>query len=332
MSHDVLNPPVIDVTEMLHELRGDMLREMPRPVGTMVSAGCGGKWYFDWIERQYGRVARHIGVEYFARRPDELPDNAVWIAGTCSDMPGIPDASADLMFSGQNIEHLWPDEVAGFLTEAARIVRPGGWLVIDSPNSAITQRLTWSHPEHTVEMTPSEMTELLRLAGFTVTKCAGLWLCRDAADGRLLPFDPNDPVDDWPIAKRIEAARERPDDSFIWWIEAKRDKAAAPDAGAIRTRLNAIFADAWPMRIQRLVAGAEMAEEQRDGDDWIVAAPGKIGIAMFGPYLPLKPGAYRVEFSLAPEPITAPAATPEPDDDLYAILDVAHGANGTVLA
>ena len=75
-------------------------------------------------------------------------------------MSEVGNASCDLVFSGQNLEHLWPDEVSGFLLEAARVLRPGGHLVVDSPNRLLTAPLNWSHPEHTIELTLAEVAKM----------------------------------------------------------------------------------------------------------------------------------------------------------------------------
>jgi hypothetical protein len=203
------------------------------------------------------------------------------------------------VFSGQNIEHLWPAEVAGFLIEAARVTRPGGWLVIDSPNRLITAPLNWSHPEHTVELTPAEIEELVELAGFAVTKRTGLWLCRDAADGTILPFDPNLPSPQWSVPERILAAPDRPADSFLWWLEARRTS-TPPDAAAIGARTETIFAAAWPERVQRLIARPGLHVLHQPDGDWIEVPAGFSQVVMFGPYMPLRAGDYRVVFTLAP--------------------------------
>ena len=123
------------------------------------------------------------------------------------------------MFSGQNLEHLWPEEVSGFLLgirEGSEGRRASGR---DSPNRLLTAPLNWSHPEHTIELTLAEVTALMRLAGFDVTATYGIWLCRDARTGAVLPFDPNQPTQGWSITERLIVARDRPDDSFIWWVE-----------------------------------------------------------------------------------------------------------------
>ncbi len=136
---------------LLHELRSHALADMPAGARTMLSAGCSGRWYFDWIEERYGRVERHIGVEAYMPRPADLPGNVEWLPRDVSHVPEVASGSVDFVFSGQNIEHLWPDQVAGFLLESHRVLAPGGWIVIDSPNRELTHPLVWTHPEHTVE-------------------------------------------------------------------------------------------------------------------------------------------------------------------------------------
>jgi hypothetical protein len=97
-------------------------------------------------------------------------------------------------------------------------LKQGGHLVLDSPNRSLTTPLNWSHPEHTIELTLAEITALMRVAGFNITATRGIWLCRDARTGAVLPFDPNQPTPGWSITERLIVARDRPDDSFIWWV------------------------------------------------------------------------------------------------------------------
>ena len=308
-------PATLDINLLLHQSRAALLRQMPPGARTLLSAGCAGRWYFDWIEQCYGRVPEHIGIELYAPTPDDLPTNVRWIANSVSDMSEVVDASCDLVFSGQNIEHLWPEEVAGFMAEAARVARPGGVLVIDSPNRLLTAALNWSHPEHTVEVTASEAVELYTLAGFDVTKTVGLWTCRDPRTGRLLPFDPNAPDGEWSVTERLVAAPAMPDHAFLWWMEGRRND-RSPDAAGLQATMAAIFADAWPERIGRLVAGPGLQRVGVGGEAWIDVPAGWTDAAMFGPYMPLRAGRYNVSFDLEPSPDAA---------DGYAACDVVWG-------
>ncbi|HLL81285.1 MAG TPA: methyltransferase domain-containing protein, partial [Longimicrobium sp.] len=308
-------PAPVDFNMLLHRSRGALLRTMPPGANRLLSAGCSGGWYFDWMEQCYGRVPEHIGIEYYSLRPASLPDNVTWIANTASDMSDVASHGIDLLFSGQNIEHLWPEEVAGFLVEAARVVRQGGHLVVDSPNRDITARYKWSHPEHTIELTVAEMSELLTLAGFEVTRSAGIWLCRDPRTGRLLPLDANTP-DDWSTTERLVAGYALPEHSFIWWLEARRTT-QEPRREELERRLQALFATAWPERLQRLNVPAGHSPEFREGVEWIRCAPGNEGAVLVGPGTPLRAGRYRCTFHFDPDP---GAGAP------YAVCTVVGGA------
>jgi SAM-dependent methyltransferase len=321
-SLDPLPPqPHLDINLLLHHSRSSLMRDIPPGATRLLSAGCAGRWYFDWIERTYGRVQEHIGIEFYSPRPDDLPDNVTWIANTVGNMEAVADKSCDLLISGQNIEHLWPEEVADFLVESARVLKAGGTLCVDSPNRALTERLVWSHPEHTIELTVPEMRHLLDLAGFDVTKEAGIWLCQDPKTGHLFPNDPNSTTCDWTVTERLFSARDKPEQSLLWWFEARRSL-RGPDRKAVGAVLDDIFSKAWPERIQRLIVAPGHAVDQRADGEWIVVPSGQGGVVFFGPYMPLRAGRHRVTFDLIPDQGTSGA---------YARCDVTAGPMATVL-
>jgi SAM-dependent methyltransferase len=291
-------PPLYrSLHDFLHAQRSIELSRMPKPARVLLSAGCSGAWYFDWITRWYGAVERHVGIERFLRRPDGLPSNVEWIASSVAAMPEVADGSVDLVFSGQNIEHLFGDDVVGFLVECHRVLRAGGHLVIDSPHREIANLLTWSMNEHTIEYTPSEASELVTLAGFDVTSLRGLWLCRNPDTGAILPLDPfttGASSDD--IVLRLQLAARHPDDAFIWWLEARRT-ARTPAVDALRRRHAEIFRIAWPERSARFLS--QVGERRNDDGRRIVTAPvGTTGYLLYGPYMPFAAGRYDVCFAL----------------------------------
>jgi hypothetical protein len=292
-----MSASVFDISQLLHDARSACLRKMPKVQGTMLSAGCAGTWYFNWILERTGHTGRHIGIEFYTPKPDDLPANVQWIANTVGDMNAVASNECELVFSGENLEHLWPEEVVGFFLESWRVLKPGGHLVVDSPNRLLTEPYVWSHPEHTVEVTPAEAKNLAELAGFEVTRLRGIWLCRDPVSKRLLPLDPNSVDDKWPLVERALSAEDDPDNSFLWWLEAvKRER--EPDPAALTAAMNSIFAFAWPQRSKRFVQVVGDKVE-RNGIISARAKQGIGGVIVYGPYMPLKKGRHSATFRLS---------------------------------
>lgn len=86
-------------------------------------------------------------------------------------------ASADVVVSMQVVEHLW--NLPKFWSEALRTLKPGGLLIITTPN-----RLTFSpglargakptNPFHVEEFDMQQLAESIEQAGFTAISCQGL--------------------------------------------------------------------------------------------------------------------------------------------------------------
>lgn len=301
----------MDMNQVLHECRTGLLRSLDARQSTFVSVGASGNWYFDWIHNSCGFPETHIGVEYYMPRPEGLPDNVKWVTNTAGNMSDVADLSADIMFSGQNIEHLWKEEVVGFLMEAHRVIKPGGLLVIDSPNRDITAAYNIPHPEHMVELTSREAADLLTLAGFDVEAVKGILLARDALTQTLIPYATADDTPPWSLVDRCVSAVEDPENSYIWWIHARRS-ARLPDRAAIEAFVDAYWAAGWPERMQRMQSNVGTVVSE--GSESFVQAPaGTSGAMVYGPYAPIMPGTYvatvrlRLLSDASPETIVAHA-------------------------
>lgn len=139
----------------------------------VLEAGCGEGYGAQLIRTVARRV---VALDY-----DELTSQHVARAypqlnvlrGNLAALP-VRDGGVDVVANLQVIEHLWDQE--GFLAECRRVLRPGGTLIVTTPN-----RLTFSpgqdtplNPFHTRELAPSELDEMLREAGFRVDELTGL--------------------------------------------------------------------------------------------------------------------------------------------------------------
>ena len=131
----------------------------------VLEAGCGEGYGADLIASVARRV---VAVDYDAATVAQVqaryPRVSV-VEGNLAALP-LPDASVDVVVNFQVIEHLW--DQPQFVAECARVLRPGGLLLMSTPN-----RITFSpgldtpvNPFHTRELNAAELTELLTDGGF----------------------------------------------------------------------------------------------------------------------------------------------------------------------
>jgi len=282
----------LDFSHILHECRTANLASVNAQDKVMVSIGAADLWYFKWIEENCGRPARHIGVEYYMPRPSALPENVEWVSNTAGYMPDVADNVSDILFSGQNIEHLWQDEVAGFLAEAHRVLAPGGTLVLDSPNRSITAAYGGAHPEHMVELDAAEAVELITAAGFDVVRTRGIFRCRNPRSGALLPIGTLSEEAPDSVIDRCVSAIDDPENAYIWWIEARRSD-RLPDVEQVKAIIDRYWAFGWPERLNRLVSNTGTLNVDPVGRAFWESEAGTAGALVYGPYAPLKAGRYR---------------------------------------
>lgn len=96
--------------------------------GTLADIGCGTG---DLWRATRGQFSRCIGVD--AIRYDGLPDEVVFQAADLDRgaLP-LPDASTDVTAAVEVIEHL--ENPRAFCRELVRITKPGGWVIVTTPN------------------------------------------------------------------------------------------------------------------------------------------------------------------------------------------------------
>ena len=91
-----------------------------------------------------------------------------------TDLSGLAAESFDLVYSGQSIEHVTQAEAESVLAQVRRVLRPGGVLALDTPNSRLTrlQQDAFVDPDHKYEYSHKEMVALLEDSGFVVERRA----------------------------------------------------------------------------------------------------------------------------------------------------------------
>jgi SAM-dependent methyltransferase len=139
----------------------------------VLEAGCGEGYGADLIA---GVARRVVGLDYDEQAVNHARARYPKVdvrQGNLAQLP-LPGASVDVVVNFQVIEHLW--DQPQFIAECARVLRPGGLLMVSTPN-----RITFSpgrdtplNPFHTRELNAEELTELLAGGGFRVTAMSGV--------------------------------------------------------------------------------------------------------------------------------------------------------------
>ena len=183
----------------------------------VLDAGCG-EGYGSAILA--GRAASVVGVDAERDVIEHAAERYPSVRFQTGDLATLafPDGSFDAVVTFQVIEHL--QSPRGFVTECARVLRPGGMLVLSTPN-----RLTFSptgvrNPFHTVEFAPAELRGVIEDT-FVVQMLGGTFhrlrldlverLMRASLPERLI----SQPVPEWPAWLRRVVTAVTPKDFAI---------------------------------------------------------------------------------------------------------------------
>jgi SAM-dependent methyltransferase len=140
----------------------------------VLDAGCG-EGYGAALLAAAG-AARVVGVDLDAATVRHVADRYPEVTAVRAELGELPfpSSSFDLAVSFQVIEHVW--DVAGYLCSLRRVLRPGGQLLVSTPN-----RLTFTPGSETPvnvfhhrEFTAAELRDELATAGFRVSATLGV--------------------------------------------------------------------------------------------------------------------------------------------------------------
>lgn len=189
------------------------LAENPRmpPAGVLLEAGAGEGYGAALLAARTG--ARVLALDYDPVVLAGLPARHPGVAAVRANLVALPLGTATVaaVVSLQTVEHLW--DQPGFLAECARVLRPGGRLVLSTPN-----RRTFppGNPFHARELDAAELAALVR-PPLAVRRVAGLahgprlaaW---EARHGSLVDAQLATPPTEWPASLRRVVAAVRAGD------------------------------------------------------------------------------------------------------------------------
>jgi len=150
----------------------DFFAQYVRPSDVVVDIGAG---YCEFINNI--RAGRKIAVDLNPRvREFAHPDVQV-INESCTALASLPDASADVVFMSNFLEHL-PSKQMVFdtLAEGRRLLRPGGRMMILQPNVRLLPGAYWDFFDHHTPLTERSLVEALTMLDMDIRRVIGRFL------------------------------------------------------------------------------------------------------------------------------------------------------------
>ncbi len=191
--------PFRNILRSLHQSRCDFVRMLPRArrildlggtdqewdAGALVTMGYPYPFDLLTIVDLPGDERHHLYGHLASSETIESTMGAVrYRYHSMVDLSTYADASFDLVFSGQTIEHITEADAVRMLAEVRRVLAPDGWFCLDTPNRRVTALQlgadTLSNPDHKLEYTHEHLTAVLVEAGFQVAGAYGLSLADES--------------------------------------------------------------------------------------------------------------------------------------------------------
>jgi len=130
--------------------RGDKILAYVRSLGidhpVILDMGCGTGWFADQLSRIGPTLGVDLSEEGIVQARSQFP-NVAFEAGDVYEMD-FPENRFDVVVSQEVLAHV-PDQ-EGYLAIAARVLKPGGCLIVTTPNRFVHNRHRWpdQHPGH----------------------------------------------------------------------------------------------------------------------------------------------------------------------------------------
>ena len=164
--HDV-HLPEHPAREAVWRAIADYLRPWIQPTDRVLEIGAG---YCQWINAvpasERTAVDRWPEFVRFA-----APGVETRVLDAASQLTSLGQARFDVALASNVLEHFEPDTAAAVVHDLARVLRPGGRLIVVQPNFAYAYRRYFDDYTHRSIFTDVSLSNLLRTHGFTIERC-----------------------------------------------------------------------------------------------------------------------------------------------------------------
>ena len=151
---------------------------------SILDLGCGWGEFINQIE-----ASQRFGMDLNPDSSARLHPGIRFLEQNCAIPWALPDASLDVVFTSNFLEHLPSKaEVDATLAQARRCLNPGGRIICLGPNIKYLAGRYWDFWDHFVPITEASLCEVLRLRGFAIERCVARFLPYTMSDGRRAPL------------------------------------------------------------------------------------------------------------------------------------------------
>lgn len=120
---------------------------------------------------------------------NRVADCSIFLHQDCSKTWPIEDASLDVVFTSNFLEHLPNKELVDeTLKEAFRCLKPGGIIICLGPNIKFVPGSYWDYWDHFIPITENSIAEALVLKGFKITMKMDRFLPYTMSGGKNPPL------------------------------------------------------------------------------------------------------------------------------------------------
>jgi SAM-dependent methyltransferase/uncharacterized protein YoxC len=137
--------------------------------GDVLDVGCGRGEFLDLL-RQHGVSARGLDLNHEMVELCRARGLDVTHGDALTYLRGLPDGALGGLFAAQVVEHLQPDYLLAFLSEAQRVLRPSAPIVLETINVACWYAFFQSYVRditHARPLHPDTLRYLVTASGFT---------------------------------------------------------------------------------------------------------------------------------------------------------------------
>ena len=184
-------------------LIGSFFSKWIRPDHAVLDLGCGFGEFINNVN-----AAKRYGMDLNPATAGKLSKDVSFLEQDCSELWNLPDASLDIVFTSNFLEHLGDkDAVKRTLRQVHRCLRPGGQIIAMGPNIRYLPGSYWDFFDHHVILTERSLVEALSITGFTVESAVARFLPYTMVGGPRYPLS----------FLRLYLAFP-----FLWWIKGRQ--------------------------------------------------------------------------------------------------------------